>query len=328
MIRFRCPKCESQMEVDESFAGRAARCPTCGCDLKVPKEGEPSAPVQPARAATPKGAATVTVDGETVEVVPPLETMVPVAIGFVVLSVLAFVVSRMIPVAKVPWWTVGGILGALLALLGVMTAIPAYHTVRRSRGRKRGRGHAIITMGAGALLFLVFGVIALIGVSQSLLRPTCKDNLEQIYQALRAYADRHDGAFPKRLEALVEQGYLDSPNWLTCPAYHVRLGETTYILTPDINVSAKQPDGTDWWPTDIMIVSDGAPYDAHGDGYVRVLLLGGEIKYVELAHWTAYQKGQADRWSKILNRIRQAQATAPEADQSPPTPAPAKEGAP
>ena len=40
MIRFRCPNCESQMEVDESFAGRPARCPTCGCDMKVPKEGE------------------------------------------------------------------------------------------------------------------------------------------------------------------------------------------------------------------------------------------------------------------------------------------------
>ena len=40
MIRFRCPKCEGRMEVDEAFANRAMRCPTCGQDLKVPKKGE------------------------------------------------------------------------------------------------------------------------------------------------------------------------------------------------------------------------------------------------------------------------------------------------
>jgi len=312
MIRFKCPNCESQMEVDESFAGRAARCPTCGCDLKVPKEGEPPPAVQPARATPRKGAAKVTVDGEQVEVIPPL------AVGL----------GRFVTLP----WTVGGMLGALLALLGVVIAVPTYHTIRRSRGRKRGRGHALITMATGGLLFLLFGVTALVGWTQWMLRPTCEEGLKTIYQALRAHADRHDGAFPKSLEVLVEQGYLDSPNRLTCPAYHVRAGETTYILTPDINTDAKQPDGTDWWPPDTMIVSDGPPYDAHGDGFVRTLLLSGDVKHVKLTHWSAYQKGQSDRWSKTLNRIRAAREKAAEAGASPPTgapsPPPAEAGAP
>lgn len=331
MIRFKCPNCESQMEVDESFAGRAARCPTCGCDLKVPKEGEPPPAVRPARATPRKGAAKVTVDGEEVEVIPPLETMVFAAMGFVLLSVVAALAIGLGRFVTLPW-AVGGLLGALLALLGVVIAVPTYHTIRRSRGRKRGRGHALITMATGGLLFLVFGVIALVGWSQWMLRPSCEENLKTIYTALRAYADRHDGAFPKSLEVLIEQGYLDSPNRLTCPAYHVRAGETTYILTPDINVNAKQPDGADWWPPDTMIVSDGPPYDAHGDGFVRTLRLSGDVEHVKRTHWSAYQKGQSDRWSKTLNRIRAAREKAAEAGASPPTgtapPAPATEASP
>ncbi|HUU89811.1 MAG TPA: hypothetical protein VM238_01230 [Phycisphaerae bacterium] len=331
MIRFKCPNCESQMEVDESFGGRAARCPTCGCDLKVPKEGEPPPAVQPARSTPRKGAAKVTVDGEEVEVIPPLETMVFAAMGFVLLSVVVALAVGMGHFVTLPW-AVGGMLGALLALLGVVIAVPAYHTIRRSRGRKRGRGHALITMAAGAVLFLLFGVIALVGWTQWIMRPSCEENLERIYQALRARADRHDGAFPKALDDLVAEGYLDSPNWLTCPVYHVRAGETTYILTPDVNTDAKQPDGTDWWPPDTMIVSDGPPYDAHGDGFVRTLLLSGDVKHVQLMHWSAYQKGQSDRWSKTLNRIRAAGEKAAEQGAPPPTdtppPAPAEEASP
>ena len=337
MIRFRCPNCESQMEVDESFAGRPARCPTCGCDMKVPKEGESSAPVEAAGATPRKGAATVTVDGETVEVVPPLETMVLAAMGFVFLSVVA-VLAVGLSEFFAPPWAVGGVLGALLALLGVVIAVPAYHTIRRSRGRKRGRTHALIAMAAGALFFLVFGVMALVGWSQWLLRPTCEDNLERIYAALRNYTDSHGGAFPKSLDSLVEEGHLDSRDYLTCPAYKVRVGETTYILTPDINVGAKRPDGADWWPPDTMVVSDGPPYNAHGDGFVRTLLLSGEVKRVPLAHWSTYQKGQTDRWSKTIAKIRQAEAAGAAAPPTtgaaaPPTtgaapPAPVKEGSP
>ncbi|KPJ74699.1 MAG: hypothetical protein AMS14_05050 [Planctomycetes bacterium DG_20] len=315
MIRFRCPSCESRMEVDESFAGRPARCPTCGCDLKVPKEGESSPPIQPARAMPRKGATVVTVDGEQVEVVPPLETMVLAAMGFVVLSVVAVLAVGLGRFVTLPW-TVGGMLGALLALLGVVIAVPAYHTIRRSRGRKRGRAHAVITMAAGALLFLVFGVIALVGWSQWFLRPTCEENLEKIYQALRAYAAKHDGAFPKSLDDLVTERCLDSPDWLTCPAYHYPIGRQTYIFTSDINVNEPL------WPPDLLIVSDGPPFDAHGDGYVRALLLGGDVEHVPIAQWAAYQKSQGDRWNKILNQIRQAKEKAARNGASPPTGAP------
>ena len=331
MIRFRCPRCESEMEVDESFAGRQARCPTCGCDLKVPKAGEPSPPIQPARATPRKGATTVTVDGRQVEVVPPLETMVFVSMAFVLLSVAAALVVGLGGFVTPPW-AVGGTLAALLALLGVLIAVPAYHTVRRSRGRKRGRTHALIAMAAGALLFLMFGVIALVGWSQWLLRPTCEQNLKKIYHALVAYADNHAGVFPQSLDVLAKEEYLENPNWLICPSYRVPVGETSYILTPDIDTSAKRPDGSDWWPRDTMIVSDGPPYKAHGDGFVRVLLLGGEVKRVKLAEWAAYQKTQAERWNKTLRQIRQAKEEAARKDDSAPTDAPpaapAKEGSP
>ena len=331
MIRFRCPRCESEMEVDESFAGRQARCPTCGCDLKVPKEGEPSPPIQPARATPRKGATTVTVDGQQVEVVPPLETMILVGMAFVLLSVAAALVVGLGRFVTPPW-AVGGTLAALLALLGVLIAVPAYHTVRRSRGRKRGRTHALITMAAGALLFLVFGIIALVGWSQWLLRPTCEQNLKKIHHALVAYADNHAGVFPQSLDVLAKEGCLESPNRLICPSYRVPVGETSYILTPDIDTSAKRPDGSDWWPRDTMIVSDGPPYKAHGDGFVRVLLLSNEVKRVKLTEWAAYQKAQAERWNKTLSQIRQAKEEAARKDDSAPTDAPpaapAKEGSP
>jgi len=331
MIRFRCPRCESEMEVDESFADRQARCPTCGCDLKVPKAGEPSPPIQPARATPRKGATTVTIDGEQVEVVPPLETMVLVGMGFVLLSVAAALVVGLGRFVTPPW-AVGGTLAALLALLGVLIAVPAYHTVRRSRGRKRGRTHALITMAAGALLFLVFGIIALVGWSQWLLRPTCEQNLKKIHHALKKYADKHAGVFPQSLDVLAKEEYLENPNWLICPSYRVPVGETSYILTPDIDTSAKRPDGSDWWPLDTMIVSDGPPYKAHGDGFIRVLLLGGEVKRVKLTEWAAYQKAQAERWNKTLRQIRQAKEKAARKDDSAPTAAPpatpAKEGSP
>ncbi len=331
MIRFRCPSCESEMEVDESFAGRQARCPTCGCNLKVPKEGEAPPPVQPARATPRKGATTITIDGEQVEVVPPLESMVFVSMGFVLLSVAAALVVGLGRFVTPPW-AVGGTLGALLALLGMLIAVPSYHTVRRSRGRKRGRTHALIAMAAGALLFLVFGVTALVGWSHWLLRPTCEQNLKKIYHALVTYADKHAGVFPQSLDVLAQEGYLENPNRLICPSYRVPVGETSYILTPNIDTSAKRPDGSDWWPLDTMIVSDGPPYKAHGDGFVRALLLGGDVKHVKLTEWAAYQKAQGDRWNKILRQIRQAREEAARKDASAPTDAPpaapAKEGSP
>jgi len=323
MIRFCCPKCESEMEVDESFAGRPARCPTCGSGLKVPKAGDASPLAPQAPAPRRPGAHMVKIAGEQVEVVPPLETMVVVSIAFVALSVLAVVGVGLGQFVTLPW-TVGMALGAVLALLGVMIGVPAYHNVRSSRGRKRGRTHALIAMLAGTGLFLGFLVGALAGFATNVwLRPTCEQNLEKIYAALRAYADQHDGAFPKSLDILVDERYLDSRSGLTCPAYHVQVGTTTYILTPDININAKDPDGQAWWSPETMVVSDGPPYEAHGDGVVRAMLLGGELKEVPLSNWDVYQKAQAQRWNDILNKIRKQNEAAAEEAAEPPAAPPA-----
>ncbi len=322
MIRFKCPECGSQMEVDESFAGRPARCPTCGVGLKVPAEGETAAPARPAGARR-SGTARLKIGDEEVDVVPPLETMVLVSMACVALSVVVFVLAGLLKFVTPPW-AVGALLGALLALLGIIVGVPAYHSVRRSKGQRRGRTHATISMLAGAGLFLVLLVIAIVGLFQHYyMRPTCEENLKHIYTALRAYAEDHGGALPPELETLVEKEYLESDHWLTCPAHKMPVGETTYVLTPEINLSAKRPDGSDWWPPDTMIVCDGRP-DAHTDREVRVLLLDGTIEHVPAEDWYSYRKTQNNRWTRIVNQIRalreEAEAETEEDDAEAPAP--------
>lgn len=332
MIRFRCPNCESQMEVDESFAGRPARCPTCGSDLKVPAHGEPAG--GGARQAPVPGAARITVGGEEVAVVPPIEIMAIVSLACVGLSVVLFLLAGFTKFVTPPW-AVGALLGALVALLGAIVGVPAYHSVRRSKGRRRGRTHALISMAAGGGLFLVLLVFALVGFARDIwLRPTCEQNLKQIHIALRQYADRHSGAFPASLETLASEGYLASADWLTCPAYKVPMGQNTYILTPRINIQVKRPNGTPWWPADTLLVSDGPPYGAHRDGGVRILLLDGSVNAVPTGQWAAYQKGQSQQWSHTLWEMREAgiqveppKGATPAAPGAAGEQAPAKEGA-
>jgi len=302
------------MEVDESFAGRPARCPTCGTNLKVPAEGQTHAA---STQAPPPGAARVTVGGESVDVVPPLETMVIVSMACVALSVAVFLVAGLTKFVTPPW-AVGALLGALLALLGIIVAVPAYHSVRRSKGRKRGRSHALISMAAGTTLFLVFLILALVGFARDVwLRPSCEENLKHIYAALRDHARTHGGAFPDSLETLVREGCLDSDHWLTCPAHKMPVGQNTYVLTPDINIEAKHPDGQPYWPPDTMIVSDGRA-DAHRDGRVRVLLLSGEVKLVPAAEWYSYRKSQNQQWRRTLDEIQRLQPATPAAKETAP----------
>ncbi|MBE3097777.1 MAG: zinc ribbon domain-containing protein [Planctomycetes bacterium] len=316
MIRFRCPKCDAQMEVDESFANRAARCPTCGHDLRVPKTGEPATPIKGVVQPTRPGVTVVKVQGKSVEIVPPMDPMALIALAAVGLSVVA-AVGIGVSGFWTPPWAVGMTMGALLALLGAIIAIPAYHGIRRSRGRKRGKALATAGLAGGGVLFLVFLVGAIIGFFTVTLKPPCEENLKRIYLAIRAYADKHEGAFPKSLEVLPAEGYLDGRDWLTCPAYRVVPGTATYILTPDINV--KNP----LFPDSMVIVSDGPPYQAHPDGFVRALLLSGKITNVPVAEWAKYQEEQAKQWNDIQNKIRRgiqpgAPASAPPAPAGPP----------
>ncbi len=305
MIRFRCPKCDSQMEVDDAFAGRPARCPTCGVEMRVPR-AEEAVPVGPMVEKPRPGVTTVKIGGETVEVMPPVDTMALVSVVLAVLSVaLMVVVALFIPLAFP--WTTGMGLGALVAFLAAMTGLPSYHNVRRSRGRKRGKTLALIAMAAGGLLCISMGAGALAGVYRILSQPTCEDRLQVIYTALRAHADDHDGRLmPTSLERLVEEGYLEAKEWLRCPAQQVVPGTVTYTayLSPTLPINVRDP----IFPPDLMIVSDGLPLDAHKDGMVRVLLLNGDVQLVPVREWESWKRRQATLRQEVAEKAAEREA--------------------
>ena len=321
MIRFRCPKCDAKMEVDESFAGRAARCPTCGYDFRVPKTGEAAQTrglVEPSR----PGATMVKVQGESMEIVPPLETLALIALATVCLAVIAVPLIGLSSWFTPPW-SVAMAMGALLALLGAIIAVPAYHNVSRSRGRKRGKGLATAALAAGGGLFLVFLMGAIIGFVLYSWKPPCEENLKMISVALGNYAQKHNGAYPDghkaNLKTLIQEGYLGSDDYLTCPAYPVVPGMQTYALTPDLNNRD--------FPPETMAVSDGPPYEAHKDGQVRVLLLSGKIITVPAADWPKFKDAQGKVWNDTLNKIRRAKV-APKAGEAAPAATPPAPAAP
>ena len=262
--------------------------------------------------ATPQaGVTTLKFHGKTIEVHPPLETMAIVSVALVGLSVVVLLAIGLSGLVTLPW-TVGMALGSLLALLGAIMAVPAYNTIRRSPGQKRGRRLAIAGLAGGGALCLVFGIGFLVGFFLDYYhRPSCEQNLKQIYTALRTYAQPHDGALPRKLETLATEGLLKDRKFLTCPAYRIQVGQPTYILTPDVNLN------NPLFPADLMIVSDGPPYDAHSDGFIRVLLLNGTIEKVPLDTWLAYQKKQAQRWNEIQNKIRKGSASPAATEQGP-----------
>jgi hypothetical protein len=308
------------MEVDESFAGRGARCPTCGYDFRVPKTGE-AAPqrgmVEPSR----PGTTTMKVQGESVEIVPPLETLAIIALATVCLAAIAVPViglSRMFT----PPWPVAMAMGALLSLMGAIIAVPAYHNISRSRGRKRGKVLATGTLAAGGGIFLVCLAGAIVGFVLYSWKAPCEENLKMISVALANYAQKHNGAYPDghkaNLSSLVQEGYLGSTDYLTCPAYQVVPGTQTYALTPDLN-------NRDFAP-ETMAVSDGPPYEAHKDGQVRVLLLDGKIITVPAADWLKFKDAQEKKWNETLNKLRRAKMqpkTAETPEAAPPAAAPA-----
>jgi hypothetical protein len=301
------------MEVDDAFAGRAARCPTCGYDFRVPKTGE-ATPVRGVETPARPGATTVKVGGERVEIVPPLETMAIVSVaagGFSIVVVAALAASGLLSRGWAVWFA-----GAAVALLGTMIGIPAYHSIKRSRGKKRGRLLATIGLLGGAGLFLVFAVGMIIGIAREALKPPCEQNLEHIHAALMKYAKEHNGDFPPKLETLVNDKYLDGVEWLICPERRSPPGQITYIMTPDININ------NPLFPADLVIASDDPLYVAHGDNFVRAVLLDGKPITIPAAKWADFQQKQAARWNEILNKIRNPKAAAPPKTETPPQGAP------
>jgi hypothetical protein len=319
MIRFLCPNCETPMEVDESFAGRRARCPTCGNSLKIPKAGDAAGPgSRVAPQAT--GPTAVKINGESVEIRPPLDPMAIVSAALAAVALISPVLCGGIlgRLFYPSGWMIGFIFGAILALLASVFGLSGYYNVRRSRGRRAGRLIAAIGMLGGLGLFIVFGAGAVVATVRVALRPSCEDNLKVIYVALREYAGKHDGALPRDLAILVREKYLDSDARLTCPDYHVASGTQTYRLVPAINLNDPV------YPPDMMIVADGEPIHSHSDGSVRVLLKEGTVHLVPQSEWGPYMKDQQGKWNEALKQKRKRLEEA----EPPPKEDPAKKGAP
>jgi hypothetical protein len=322
------------MEVDDTFGGRAARCPTCGSGLRVPKAG--------AEAATPggtparPGATTVNVEGEKVEILPPIELTAIVSVVIVGLSLVAFAIGWLVHVFNfTDPFQVGSIMGALVALLGVFIAVWAFPTIKKSRGRRRGLGLVRISLLGGLGLFLVFLSCFIAAWAMSRNRPPCEENLSHIYSALRSYCGGHNGAFPPSLSALVKEKYLDNMDWLRCPAYKMEPGSVTYSMTPDVNMENKLY--TDH--PDMMIVFDGPGFEhAHQDGSVRILLLNGNIEKIPFGEWQKFRDGQGKIWTEIQRKLHMPpvppvppaalRALTPEGEAAPPAPAPGAAPAP
>jgi len=342
MLRFRCPNCQSPMEVDESMGGRPARCPTCGNTLKIPKTSQTPPATQQGQAARP-GATAVKVHGENVEIQPPTEVMALIAVacfgvGVAVLPLCGLLGAGFFGGRE---WMVGFVFGTLLSFLGAVFGLSAFHNIRRSRGRKGGKLYAQIGMFGGLAFGVLCGVGTIVCVASLAMRPSCEDNLNKLYGALRTYADKHDGHLPKDLEMLVRETYVDTDGktkrsyletnaYFTCPAYPGPSGTQTYQLCPDIPMNDRL------FPGDLMIVCDGQPYGTHGDRQVRVLTKDGKINLVPADQFRGYLNDQKLKWEAALKAKKKAaggaEAPAPaekpaeeSAEPAPPEPAPAKE---
>jgi hypothetical protein len=314
MIRFKCPHCEAKMEVDETNAGRMARCATCGQDLKIPRQSETTP-----RASTPvrPGATTVKVEGEHVEVVPPVETTAYIGVGAVAVSVIAFLAAWMSGTLTPPF-AVGATIGSLVAALGAMVGLSAWNTIRRSRGRRGGAMLAKIALIGGGSLFFLFALGAIIGYAKYHYRPTCKENLQHINAALRDYASKHDGVYPPNLMTLVEEHNLDKRDWLTCPAYAAIPGTQTYGYITQLTINPKYYPSI--FPTNMLVAYDGPEFNTHGDGFVRVLLLDGTIEKKPLTDWAKFFDTEGRLWQDVQRKVRIAQGLI-----APPAPTPTQE---
>ncbi|MDP6379857.1 MAG: hypothetical protein QF662_00810, partial [Phycisphaerae bacterium] len=187
------------------------------------------------------------------------------------------------------------LLGMLMAILASMVSLTAYHSVRRSRGLRRGKQVAAAGLIGGGTLFLVFLIVAVWSFVDYANRPPCEENLQSIWDALGRYADTHEDKFPPKLEDLVAGAGLDRAR-LTCPAYRVRPGQRTYQYLANLNRKD--------FPADLAFVYDGKPR-SHKDRLIRVLLIGGEIKKVPTADWDAFFAAEQKKAQDVMQMLHQ-----------------------
>lgn len=230
MIHFRCPGCTAAIEVPDNYAGRAARCPTCGHKLRVPRSGAggPSAESETPTDLddTVSSTSVFRVEGRAYQVRARLEGLLIVSSLVIALSIVVFVAVGLTVPTYDPW-TVAGLIAAGFALFGALLVLPAYNSIRRSRGRKGGERLAFINVAAAAVLVVTFLTAAAVTRALSDYTP-CDVRLEMVGRALRDYAAKNQGRFPPRPERLVELGML-APSTLTCPRVPgARSGDPTY----------------------------------------------------------------------------------------------------
>jgi hypothetical protein len=259
----------------------------------------------------------VKVDGQQVEIVPPMETMVYMSLGFLIGSVISIIIVWGGIFSFTRPLTLAGGLGSMLGVLGLLTALLSCHSIRRSRGRKVGARLALSCLVAGGGLVLLSFVLLIFGIATEWLgRSSCEDNLKHIYAALRGFTSKHEDALPRELRGLVEERFLDSSSWLTCKEYPDAIGRQTYSYwgtdASRLGVKITQ------LPPELPIVTDGPPYDLHPDKQVRVLTLKGDMQLIPIEKWELYKKAQGEKWNEILNKICNPKAAKPPEPAPPP----------
>ena len=120
---------------------------------------------------------------------------------------------------------------------------------------------------------------------------------------LSALDKDHDGSMhPETLMKLYEEGYLESPVWLTCPAHKVRPGEeATYARFAGPPVVLGDPA----FPPNYMLLWEGPPEFAHPDGLVRVLLLDGTVEKIPQDDWAGFVRQQGVIRGEVIRKLQE-----------------------
>jgi len=290
MITFRCSGCQNEIETPDDYAGRTARCPTCGKTIRVPQK-EPRTDLP--ELGPGERTSVFRVDGRVYEVRPKLEGMLLVSSAVVVLAAASFVGVGLVAQVYTPWF-LAALIASGFAFLGALLCLPGYQAIRASNGLKTGQRLAFLNVAAAAVLIVVF---LFVGVWEYVVADSssCRQRLQEVYQALREYAAKNDGRLPPSPETLVKQGYL-RPSKLTCrefggvregyPTYYRDALRNSYPVGADGQALADFRDDGKEFPGDLMILMDGGVHrmrDEKTGDTIRVryiLTLDGNVSYV------------------------------------------------
>jgi DNA-directed RNA polymerase subunit RPC12/RpoP len=328
MITFRCSGCKNEIETPDDYAGRTARCPTCGKTIRVPRKEQLAGSPE---SGSGEGSSMFRVDGRVYEVRPKLEGMLLVSSTVVVLAATSFVGVGLVAQVYTPWF-LAALIGSGFAFLGALLCLPGYQAIRASNGLKTGQRLAFLNVAAAAVLIVIF---LFVGVWEYMVADSssCRQRLQDVYQALREYAVKNDGRLPPSPETLVEEGLL-RPSKLTCrefggvregyPTYYRDGIRNSYSVGSDGQATADFRDDGKEFPGDLMILMDGGVHRMHDEktGETRrvryVLTLDGTVSYIP-DHREALDNAFEYR-ARILARVWhdrravKARAAAPEGD--------------